>query len=107
MQQQTHTTNTNQEECVSEKIKNKIRNKSRRLHVEKIKEENVITFNKAIPQIVKEYQAKGKKIHFVDIFTPINKTYEKSMNGDNLHPNAVGNKLMAEQWFKAIKKEVR
>jgi len=74
---------------------------------EKIKEENVITFNNAIPQIVKEYQAKGKKIHFVDIFTPINKTYEKSMNGDNLHPNAVGNKLMAEQWFKAIKKEVR
>jgi len=72
---------------------------------DKIKEENVIAFNKAVPQIVKEYQQKGRKIHFVDIFTPINKKYEESMNGDNLHPNAFGNQLMAEQWFKAIKKK--
>jgi len=63
---------------------------------------NVIRFNEAIPEIVDTYRAKGKKIFFVDQFTPIDNAYGENMRDDNLHPNATGNDTMAAQWFNAI-----
>lgn len=63
---------------------------------------NVIQFNESISGIVESYRAKGKKIFFVDQFTPLDNEYKKNMRGDNLHPNATGNDTMAQAWFEAI-----
>jgi pimeloyl-ACP methyl ester carboxylesterase len=63
---------------------------------------NVVIFNESIPGIVESYRAKGKKIFFVDQFTPLDNEYKKNMRGDNLHPNATGNDTMAQAWFEAI-----
>ncbi|MDG1302455.1 MAG: SGNH/GDSL hydrolase family protein [Opitutae bacterium] len=63
---------------------------------------NVVLFNESIPGIVESYRAKGKKIFFVDQFTPLDNEYKKNMRRDNLHPNATGNDTMAQAWFEAI-----
>jgi len=63
---------------------------------------NVVLFNESIPGIVDSYRAKGKKIFFVDQFTPLDNEYKKNMRRDNLHPNATGNDTMAQAWFEAI-----
>jgi len=70
-------------------------------------QKNVLAFNTCFPKIVKKYQAMGKKIHFVDVHTPIAENYKENMRGDNLHPNAAGNEVMAQQWFAAIKKRLK
>lgn len=63
---------------------------------------NVMIFNESIPEMVNTYKAKGKKIFFVDQFTPIDQAYEANMRKDNLHPNGTGNDTMALQWLNAI-----
>ena len=68
---------------------------------------NVIIFNESIPGIVETYRSKGKKIFFVDQFTPIDDAYKANMRGDNLHPNATGNDTMATQWFHAIEASLK
>ncbi|MEN8830404.1 MAG: GDSL-type esterase/lipase family protein [Lentimonas sp.] len=67
---------------------------------------NVLAFNAAIPGIVADFQSDGKEVYFVDQFTPLNADYANAMRGDNLHPNATGNALMARAWFDAITSSV-
>lgn len=62
----------------------------------------VTAFNAAIPSIVDSYKTAGKDIHYVDMYTPLNATYSTLMNGDDLHPNAAGNEVVAETWRDAI-----
>lgn len=65
-------------------------------------ETNVSAFNDAIPDVVAGFRAQEKDVRLVDQFTPINDNYAAAMRADNLHPNAVGNELMAQQWYNAI-----
>lgn len=64
--------------------------------------ENVVAFNSSILEIVKDFVAEGKDIHFVDQFTPLDEDYTANMRPDNLHPNGTGNETMARTWFRAI-----
>ncbi|MEP2775105.1 MAG: GDSL-type esterase/lipase family protein [Luteolibacter sp.] len=64
--------------------------------------ENVAAFNGTILEMVKDFIAEGKDIHFVDQFTPLDDNYAATMRPDNLHPNATGNDTMAQTWFDAI-----
>jgi len=63
---------------------------------------NVTAFNAAIPGLVADLRTQGKDVRYVDQFTPIESAYASNMMGDNLHPNATGNRTMARQWFYAI-----
>jgi lysophospholipase L1-like esterase len=63
---------------------------------------NTTAFNAAVPGVVSSLQALGRKVRFVDQFTPLNNAYATNMGGDNLHTNAVGNATLALQWFNAI-----
>ncbi|HAT11891.1 MAG TPA: hypothetical protein DCS97_15170, partial [Planctomycetes bacterium] len=66
----------------------------------------VSAFNAALPAVVAAQQNIGRKVHLVDQFTPINNNYAATMMADDLHPNAVGNDTMAQQWFAAIQSVV-
>ena len=59
-------------------------------------------FNAAIPGIVAQLAATGKDVRFVDQFTDLETNYSTAMTSDNLHPNAYGNRLIAQNWFDAI-----
>ncbi len=67
---------------------------------------HVVAFNEKVPDIVAEFAAKGRDIHFVDQFPPLNDDYSNVMRADNLHPNAVGNNVMAQTWFEAVSSRV-
>jgi len=63
---------------------------------------NVTAFNAAVPGVVDALIAQGRDVRLVDQFTPINNNYDIAMQDDNLHPNATGNDIMAQQWYNAI-----
>jgi lysophospholipase L1-like esterase/pimeloyl-ACP methyl ester carboxylesterase len=63
---------------------------------------NVAAFNAAVPGVVGGFIAQGRDVRIVDQFTPINDTYATNMRPDDLHPNAAGNAVMAQQWYNAI-----
>ena len=67
---------------------------------------NVVIFNEAVPKIVAEYQDKGREIHFVDQFKPIDDAYKANMRDDNLHPNGTGNDTISKQWFDAVQSTI-
>jgi len=58
-------------------------------------------FNEAIPEIVKQQRAKGRKCFFVDIHNETG--FTKSDYADELHPSASGYAKMAQVWFKYLK----
>lgn len=62
----------------------------------------VAEFNAEIPGIVGAQRALGRDVHFVDQFTPIENDFSALMQGDNLHTNAAGNAILAQQWFNKI-----
>ena len=64
----------------------------------------VIEFNKAILQYGKAKNSTGSPIIIVDQFTDVNPAVDMY---DDIHPNAIGEKNMAEKWFAAIKKYLR
>jgi hypothetical protein len=64
----------------------------------------VIEFNKAILQYGKAKNSTGSPIIIVDQFTDVNPAVDMY---DDIHPNAIGEKKMAEKWFAAIKKYLR
>ena len=64
----------------------------------------VIEFNKAILQYGKAKNSTGSPIIIVDQFTEVNPAVDMY---DDIHPNAIGEKKMAEKWFAAIKKYLR
>lgn len=59
-------------------------------------------FNSAVPGIVSAQQGLGRDVHFVDQFTPIDNDYDNLIRSDNLHTNAAGNAVLAQQWFNGI-----
>lgn len=59
-------------------------------------------FNSAVPGIVSAQQGLGRDVHFVDQFTPLNDDYDNLIRSDNLHTNAAGNAVLAQQWFNGI-----
>lgn len=66
---------------------------------------NVAIYNAGIPSVVQSFQTLGKDVYLVDQFTALNNNFNNTMVVDgtlNLHPNAVGNTLMASNWFSAI-----
>jgi len=63
---------------------------------------NVAAFNAAVPGVVANLIAQGRDVRLVDQFTPINNDYATNMRPDNLHPNATGNDVMAQQWYNAM-----
>ena len=67
---------------------------------------NVAAFNAAVPGVVSQLRSAGKDVYFVDQFTPIESNYSTAMRSDNLHPNAIGNGYLADQWFNAIQAQV-
>jgi hypothetical protein len=65
--------------------------------------DNVAAFNAAVPGVVAGFRAQGKKVYYVDLFTPLDNDFATYMRAtNNLHPNAAGNGVMALQWFDAI-----
>ena len=62
----------------------------------------VIAFNAALPDLVAAQQLAGRDVFLVDNFTPLNDDFDNLMRSDNLHPNAAGNDVMAQQWYDAI-----
>lgn len=62
----------------------------------------VDAFNAEIPGIVASFRQQGKDVRLIDLYTAINSDYATNMRFDNLHPNATGNDVMAQQWFNAI-----
>ena len=64
----------------------------------------VIEFNKAILQYGKAKNSTASPIIIVDQFTDVNPAVDMY---DDIHPNAIGEKKMAEKWFDAIKKYLR
>jgi serralysin len=64
--------------------------------------QRVAAFNAALPGVVSALRAEGKDVTLVDHFTPLDNAYATSMRSDNLHPNSVGNDIIAQQWFNAI-----
>lgn len=66
---------------------------------------NVAIYNAGIPSVVQSFQALGKDVYLVDQFTALNNNFNNAMVVDgvlNLHPNSVGNTLMASNWLSAI-----
>jgi len=63
---------------------------------------NVIAYNAALPAVVSAQVALGRDVHLVDHYTPLNNAIATSMMPDNLHPNATGNGIIAQQWYNAI-----
>jgi len=63
---------------------------------------NVATFNAALPSVVNAQADLGRDVRFVDNFTPLNSNFDAFMQPDNLHTNAAGNGVMAQQWFDGI-----
>jgi lysophospholipase L1-like esterase/pimeloyl-ACP methyl ester carboxylesterase len=62
----------------------------------------VAAFNDAVPGIVSGFRMQGRDVRLVDMFTPINNNFALNMQPDNLHPNAAGNEVMAQQWYQAV-----
>jgi lysophospholipase L1-like esterase len=62
----------------------------------------VAAFNAAVPGIVSGFRMQGRDVRLVDMFAPINNNYALNMQPDNLHPNASGNQVMAQQWYQAV-----
>lgn len=67
---------------------------------------NVIEFNSFIPNVVFGFQAEGRDVRYVDHFTPLNADFDTNMTPDLLHPSAVGNDIIAQNWFDAMTNEV-
>lgn len=65
---------------------------------------NVRTYNAAIPNLVSTRVAQGRHIVMVDMYGAftMNASYKTALMGDNLHPNQTGYNLMADVWFKAL-----
>ena len=63
---------------------------------------NTASFNAALPNVAAALHAALKDVYLVDSFTPLNNNYSTAMNGDNLHPNATGNGLIADAWYAGI-----
>ncbi|MDR2462386.1 MAG: GDSL-type esterase/lipase family protein [Verrucomicrobiales bacterium] len=63
---------------------------------------DTLAFNAELPALAQSFQTRGRDVYLADHFTLLNDSYALSMNGDNLHPNAQGNQLMAQAWFDAI-----
>lgn len=59
-------------------------------------------FNAALPGVVKQFTDAGKDVVLVDNYTPLNANYATAIGTDNLHPNGVGNGIIANTWFSAI-----
>ncbi|MGC4032749.1 MAG: GDSL-type esterase/lipase family protein [Tepidisphaeraceae bacterium] len=63
-------------------------------------------FNAALPGVVKQFTDAGKDVVLVDHYTPLNASYATAMTSDNLHPNGVGNQIIANTWVTAINTRV-
>jgi lysophospholipase L1-like esterase len=63
---------------------------------------NTDTFNAAVPGVAQALRDAGRDVTFVDQYADINNDYALSMNADNLHPNARGNGLLAQNWYEAV-----
>jgi lysophospholipase L1-like esterase len=59
----------------------------------------VVTYNRAIPAIVRSMDAQGKHIEYVDMYNAV----PVSDLVDGIHPNDQGYAQMAEVWFHALK----
>ncbi|WPJ96878.1 GDSL-type esterase/lipase family protein [Coraliomargarita algicola] len=65
------------------------------------KQQLVIDFNTALTDIVATLQTEGKDVTLVDQFSRIQENASELMR-DNLHTNAAGNDVLAEQWYEAL-----
>lgn len=70
------------------------------------KPERVDAFNGEIPGIVNEQRILGRDVNFIDMYSPLNNDYDNLMRSDNLHPNGLGNVMMAQQWFGGVESAV-
>jgi lysophospholipase L1-like esterase len=59
----------------------------------------VMTFNAAVPGVVKKHADAGKHVIFVDQFAD----FPTSELGDGVHPNQTGYERMGRKWYDAIK----
>jgi lysophospholipase L1-like esterase len=62
-------------------------------------EDNIVTFNAAIPGVVASRVAAGSKVLVVDMFTRL--TYPDDFT-DDLHPNDQGYQIMGDVWYEAL-----
>ena len=67
---------------------------------------NTIAYNALLPGVVQTLRDGGKDVYLLDAFTPLNNSYAAMMNGDNLHPNAAGNQVIANTWLNGIESRV-
>ena len=63
---------------------------------------NVMLYNTAISSMVNELRSKGKNIGFVDQYTVLEDKFKKTMQKDMIHPTALGNEKMAQQWVQGV-----
>lgn len=66
------------------------------------KNNRVLAFNAALPDVVDAQRGLGRDVYLVDNYNPVNDDYANTMRSDNLHTNALGNEVMAQQWYDAI-----
>ncbi len=64
-------------------------------------DQNVVTYNNGLSNIVSELKSEGKDVTLVDNYTPI-KANTGLLMRDSLHTNAAGNSVLAQQWFNSI-----
>jgi autotransporter-associated beta strand protein len=62
------------------------------------REAGVTAYNNIVPIVVADFQAAGKKVTLVDLFTGFNTAWLT----DGVHPNATGYNWMANKWYEAL-----
>lgn len=68
--------------------------------------QNVAVFNVGVPGVVQCFQNLGDDVYIVDQFTLLNENFSAAMTPGKLHPNAVGNDYMAQNWLNTIQSYV-
>jgi fibronectin type 3 domain-containing protein len=63
---------------------------------------NVAIFNAGVPAVVQSFQSLGDDVYIVDQFSILNANFATAMTSGGLHPNAVGNDYMAQNWLNTI-----
>jgi lysophospholipase L1-like esterase len=61
--------------------------------------ENVLAYNRSLPDFISSLQQSGINAHFVDMYSALN---DDDITDDGVHPNSDGIEKMANVWFHAL-----
>jgi lysophospholipase L1-like esterase len=64
--------------------------------------EKVVTYDHAIPGLVRSFETRGRHVEYVDMYDAV----PVSALGDGIHPNTTGYALMAAVWYSALHREI-